>query len=120
MGVPNKEQAKALLDQYDAIRIRNREILSRALQYREKLWGLGFEKPEDEEKFWAEAEAHPIKFRARFADMTAIFNRAAKIPEGGGGSKPSERVTPEKLEEMGLTDAQIEKLAVVNGEQNSD
>lgn len=109
MSVPDKlARAKAELEEKDSIRIRMRTLFERAFQFKEGVWG-------NDDKFWEEVERHPIRFKARFADMTNIFSKpwAARIMEEQEGKKAKERITADGLEELGLTDEQIEKLATV-------
>lgn len=88
-----------------------RTLVDRAFQFKEKIWG-------DDEKFWEDANKHPIRFKARFADMTNIFSKpwAARIMAEDESRGSKQRLTADTLEGMGLTDEQIEKLATVNGD----
>lgn len=109
---PSKlDRARQELEEKDSLRIRMRTIFNRAFQFREGIWN-------DEEKFWENAKDHPLKFKARFADMTNVFNKpwAAKMMESEEGEQPRDKLTAEKLEAMDLSDDQIEKLAAVNEE----
>jgi hypothetical protein len=107
------EEARAVLAQYDAVRIRINTIMERGLELHEKIWT-------DEEAFWEDVRKHPDKFKARLVSFQTFFsrfagNRTAPPPDSGA----RRRVTPEELEAAGLTDDQIEKLATVN-EENDD
>jgi len=100
-------------DERDMLRIRMRELLKRAFNFKENIWN-------DDEKFWAEAENHPLKYKSRFADMTNVFNKpwATKIMEADQ-ARAAPRMTTDKLEELGLSDKEIEKLATVSDEDDA-
>lgn len=98
------------LEEKDSLRIRMRELFNRAFQFKEQLW-------KDEDKFWEEAEKHPLRFKARMVDQNNIFSKpwaARMMAEHEQSDAPRKRVTAESLEAMGLNDDQIEKLATVN------
>ena len=92
-----------------------RKILNRAFEFKANIW-------EDDEKFWEEAEKHPLRYRSRFADMTNVFNKpwATKIIENDSARIQAPKMTADKLEEMGLSDDQIEKLATVSDGGDED
>lgn len=96
------------IEERDSLRIRMRELFNRAFKFKENLW-------QDDDRFWEEAEKHPLKFKARMVDQNNIFSKpwAAKMMAEHEENRPRQKVTAEKLEGMGLTDAQIEKLATV-------
>ncbi len=104
---PEKPLTPEELEKY-GIRMRMRNIFNAAFKFKEQLW-------EDDEKFWTDADIHPTKFKARFADATNIFSKpwAAKMMEEGS-EKAQKKITADELEKMGLTDTQIDKLAAVN------
>jgi len=105
------DRVRSELEEKDSLRIRMRVLFERAFDFRENVWA-------DNEKFWEEAEKHPLKYRSRFADMTNVFNKpwAARIMEEQ--KPPQQRTTTDQLEKMGLTDDQIEKLATVNNDDD--
>ncbi len=108
MAIDQKlERVRSELEEKDSLRIRMRTLFNRAFEFRENVWN-------DDEKFWEQAEKHPLKYRSRFADMTNVFNKpwAARIMEEK--QERQAKMTTDKLEEMGLTDDQIEKLAIAN------
>ncbi len=113
MAIDQKlERVRSELEEKDSLRIRMRTLFNRAFEFRENVWN-------DDEKFWEQAEKHPLKYRSRFADMTNVFNKpwAARIMEEK--QERQAKMTTDKLEEMGLTDDQIERLAIAN-EDDSD
>ncbi len=108
MAIDQKlERVRSELEEKDSLRIRMRTLFNRAFEFRENVWN-------DDEKFWEQAEKHPLKYRSRFADMTNVFNKpwAAKIMEEKNPSQA--KMTTDNLEKLGLSDDQIEKLAAVN------
>ena len=104
---PEKPLTPEELEKY-GIRMRMRYIFNAAFKFKEEIW-------DDNPEFWEKAETHPLKFKARYADMTNVFSKpwAAKMMEEGN-DKQQKKITADELEAMGLPDAAIDKLAAVN------
>jgi hypothetical protein len=108
-----KEKREALgkeLEAKSSINIRIQTMLEIGLQFHEKIW-------DEDEKFWAEVEKNPTRFKARFASFSLFFSKFApprlNQPQESDGRS---RMTPDKLQELELSSDQIRKLAELDGE----
>lgn len=105
---PKVQQARELLDKYDAVKIRIHTILEKGMQLHENIW-------KDDEAFWEDARKHPDKFKARLVSFNTFFSRfAANRAQPEAPARP--RVTADQLQELvskgQVSDDQVEQWAM--------
>lgn len=112
------EDIRKALEGKDILTIRMRNIMNAGLKFHGLIWAKD-DTPEAE-AFWKFAKEHPNRFRARQNSFQLFFSKFAKPVEIPQQDSTGDKMTPEKLEEMELTDEELERLAVVNEEQKAE